>query len=88
LNRLIFQSKINGHAKANGPSTSNDPNTNHKAKNLTAYSMVEGAKHKLKDEKIYQTEAFKSLFTSHSSAKRAKDSNGHWITYNPYHYAG
>ena len=72
----------------NDPSTSNGTATNGKAKNLTASTMVEGAKHKLKEEKIYQTEAFKSLFTSHSSAKRAKDSNGHWITYNPYHYAG
>uniref|UniRef100_H2Y5F6 Replication termination factor 2 n=1 Tax=Ciona savignyi TaxID=51511 RepID=H2Y5F6_CIOSA len=57
-------------------------------RNLSSANTVLGAKHKLQDEKIFQTQTFKSLFTSHSSAKRAKDKNGHWITYNPYHYAG
>lgn len=83
--KMQVQVKVNGIVK--GPSTSGVGNSS-KPKNLSTCSSVQGAKHKLNEEKIFQTDTFKSLFTSHSSAKRAKDKNGHWITYNPYHYAG
>lgn len=35
------------------------------------------------DEK---SEAYKSLFTSHSSAKRTKDQTSNWVTHTPYHF--
>jgi len=59
-----------------------------RVRNLTNASLANNAKHKLKEDKLYQSDSFKSLFTSHPTAKRAKDKNGHWITYNPYHYSG
>jgi len=80
---LMSPMQSNGKAAENS-SSSKTP----RVKDLNTNSTVQGAKHKLQEEKIFQTEAFKSLFTSHPSAKRAKDKNGHWITYNPYHYAG
>lgn len=59
-----------------------------RVRNLSNASLANNAKHKLKEDKLYQSDSFKSLFTSHHTAKRAKDKNGHWITYNPYHYSG
>nr|XP_002125002.1 protein RTF2 homolog [Ciona intestinalis] len=72
--------------EVSGPSTSGV--TSDTVRNLSSATTVLGAKHKLQEEKIFQTKTFKSLFTSHPSAKRGKDKNGHWVTYNPYHYAG
>ncbi|MBN3274869.1 RTF2 protein, partial [Polyodon spathula] len=36
-----------------------------------------------RDEK---SEAYKSLFTSHSSAKRTKEQMSNWVTHTPYHF--
>uniref|UniRef100_A0A3P9J8K0 Replication termination factor 2 n=1 Tax=Oryzias latipes TaxID=8090 RepID=A0A3P9J8K0_ORYLA len=33
-----------------------------------------------------KSEAFKSLFTTHSSAKRSKDQMSNWVTHTPYHF--
>ncbi|KAM4581638.1 replication termination factor 2 [Fundulus diaphanus] len=33
-----------------------------------------------------KSEAFKSLFTTHSSAKRSKDQISNWVTHTPYHF--
>uniref|UniRef100_A0A3B3ZIG3 Replication termination factor 2 n=1 Tax=Periophthalmus magnuspinnatus TaxID=409849 RepID=A0A3B3ZIG3_9GOBI len=33
-----------------------------------------------------KSEAFKSIFTSHSSAKRTKDQMSNWVTHTPYHF--
>lgn len=33
-----------------------------------------------------KSEAFKSIFTSHSSAKRSKDQTSNWVTHTPYHF--
>lgn len=33
-----------------------------------------------------KSEAFKSLFTTHSSAKRTKDQMSNWVTHTPYHF--
>lgn len=33
-----------------------------------------------------KSEAYKSLFTSHSSAKRTKDQMSNWVTHTPYHF--
>nr|XP_039249720.1 replication termination factor 2-like [Styela clava] len=58
--------------------------SNH-VKKLEVGSAVNGAKRRIEEAKIYKSDTFKSLFTSHSSAKRSKDEKAHWITYNPYH---
>lgn len=61
-----------------------DLKSNH-VKKLEVGTAVNGAKRKIEEDKIYKSKAFKSIFTSHSSAKRGKDEKAHWITYNPYH---
>ncbi|XP_034540863.1 replication termination factor 2 [Notolabrus celidotus] len=33
-----------------------------------------------------KSEVFKSLFTTHSSAKRTKDQTSNWVTHTPYHF--
>ncbi|XP_028667683.1 replication termination factor 2 isoform X2 [Erpetoichthys calabaricus] len=33
-----------------------------------------------------KSEVYKSIFTSHTSAKRTKDQSSHWITHTPYHF--
>ncbi|KAK2915296.1 replication termination factor 2 [Channa argus] len=33
-----------------------------------------------------KSEVFKSLFTSHSSAKRTKEQTSNWVTHTPYHF--
>ncbi|XP_028261168.1 replication termination factor 2 [Parambassis ranga] len=33
-----------------------------------------------------KSEVFKSIFTSHSSAKRTKDQTSNWVTHTPYHF--
>ncbi|XP_070815907.1 replication termination factor 2 [Chaetodon trifascialis] len=33
-----------------------------------------------------KSEAFKSLFTTHSSAKRTKEQTSNWVTHTPYHF--
>ncbi|KAI5109067.1 protein RTF2-like, partial [Silurus meridionalis] len=33
-----------------------------------------------------KSEAYKSIFTSHSSAKRTKDQMSNWVTHTPYHF--
>ncbi|KAL6458388.1 hypothetical protein MHYP_G00336180 [Metynnis hypsauchen] len=33
-----------------------------------------------------KSEAYKSLFTTHSSAKRSKDQISNWVTHTPYHF--
>ncbi|XP_047202773.1 replication termination factor 2 isoform X2 [Girardinichthys multiradiatus] len=33
-----------------------------------------------------KSEVFKSLFTTHSSAKRSKDQTSNWVTHTPYHF--
>ncbi|XP_056292390.1 replication termination factor 2 [Pseudoliparis swirei] len=43
------------------------------------------------DKRSYQemtekSEVFKSLFTTHSSAKRTKDQMSNWVTHTPYHF--
>ncbi|XP_032369238.1 replication termination factor 2 [Etheostoma spectabile] len=37
-------------------------------------------------EMTEKSEVFKSLFTSHSSAKRTKDQTSNWVTHTPYHF--
>lgn len=69
------------------PSTSksSDKLTSGRVKNLAITGTVLGAKRKINDETIFKSDAFKSIFTSHDSAKRSKENTSHWITYNPYH---
>lgn len=55
------------------------------AQKLEVSGTLNGVKRKMEEDTIYKTESFKSIFTSHNSAKRSKNQKAHWITYNPYH---
>lgn len=49
------------------------------------YPVITGSKRSIQkmEEK---SEVYKSLFTSHSSAKRTKDQTSNWVTHTPYHF--
>lgn len=55
------------------------------AQKLEIGGTLNGVKRKMEEEKIYKSDSFKSIFTSHDSAKRNKNQKAHWVTYNPYH---
>ncbi|XP_027002350.1 replication termination factor 2 [Tachysurus fulvidraco] len=70
---------------ANGESISNSsapgPSGSSKPVKVTAAA---GSKRSIQDTE--KSEAYKSLFTSHSSAKRTKDQMSNWVTHTPYHF--
>ncbi|XP_008277507.1 replication termination factor 2 [Stegastes partitus] len=51
----------------------------------TKSSTTSATKRSIQDMKE-KSEAFKSLFTTHSSAKRTKDQTSNWVTHTPYHF--
>ncbi|XP_067314868.1 replication termination factor 2 isoform X2 [Pseudorasbora parva] len=66
---------------APGPSTSGECSKALKA----PVDPVAGSKRSIQDMKD-KSETYKSLFTSHSSAKRTKDQISNWVTHTPYHF--
>nr|XP_055069067.1 replication termination factor 2 isoform X3 [Misgurnus anguillicaudatus] len=64
-----------------GPSTSGE--SSKAVKTLTGPAT--GSKRSIQDMKD-KSETYKSLFTSHSSAKRTKDQISNWVTHTPYHF--
>ncbi|XP_076125384.1 replication termination factor 2 [Alosa pseudoharengus] len=61
-------------------STSSDPSKTTKPSSTTV-----GSKRSVQDM-VDKSETYKSLFTSHSSAKRSKDQISNWVTHTPYHF--
>lgn len=49
-------------------------------------SSSSGAPKRSIQEMQDKSEAFKSIFTSHSSAKRTKNQMSNWVTHTPYHF--
>ncbi|XP_059415622.1 replication termination factor 2-like isoform X2 [Carassius carassius] len=75
---------LNGESSSDsapGPSTSGECSKTLKA----PLGPVIGSKRSIQDMKD-KSETFKSLFTSHSSAKRTKDQISNWVTHTPYHF--
>ncbi|XP_026104032.1 protein RTF2 homolog isoform X1 [Carassius auratus] len=75
---------LNGESSSDsapGPSTSGESSKTLKA----PLGPVIGSKRSIQDMKD-KSETFKSLFTSHSSAKRTKDQISNWVTHTPYHF--
>ncbi|XP_068598455.1 replication termination factor 2 [Brachionichthys hirsutus] len=69
------QSGLDGPSGPSGSSTSSkDINT---SKNSTSKRSI---------QEMEKSEAFKSLFTTHSSAKRTKAQTSNWVTHTPYHF--
>uniref|UniRef100_A0A8C2H9G5 Replication termination factor 2 n=1 Tax=Cyprinus carpio TaxID=7962 RepID=A0A8C2H9G5_CYPCA len=66
---------------APGPSTSGECSKPLKA----PPGPIIGSKRSIQDMKD-KSETYKSLFTSHSSAKRTKDQISNWVTHTPYHF--
>lgn len=65
----------NGDADVAGPSSS-------KSSSSSSSSAPKRSIQEMQDK----SEAFKSIFTSHSSAKRTKDQMSNWVTHTPYHF--
>lgn len=77
-------------SQAQGPSSSassaaSSSATSDASKATKASSSAVGSKRSIQDM-ADKSETFKSLFTSHSSAKRTKDQTSNWITHTPYHF--
>ncbi|KAK7916185.1 hypothetical protein WMY93_011946 [Mugilogobius chulae] len=69
-----------GGSQENG---SSDPDV---AGPSSSKSSSSGASKRSIQEMQDKSEAFKSIFTSHSSAKRTKDQMSNWVTHTPYHF--
>lgn len=67
----------------NGTSASSDPDV---AGPSSSKSSSNGAPKRSIQEMQDKSEAFKSIFTSHSSAKRTKEQTSNWVTHTPYHF--
>nr|XP_046239128.1 replication termination factor 2 [Scatophagus argus] len=61
-----------------GPSGSSSSSKGTKSSTTTTKRSIQNMEEK--------SEAFKSLFTSHSSAKRTKEQTSNWVTHTPYHF--
>ncbi|KAF4112631.1 replication termination factor 2 [Onychostoma macrolepis] len=66
---------------APGPSTSGECSKTLKA----PAGPIAGSKRSIQEMKD-KSETYKSIFTSHSSAKRTKDQMSNWVTHTPYHF--
>ncbi|XP_051270789.1 replication termination factor 2 isoform X2 [Dicentrarchus labrax] len=67
------------HAAVAGPSGSSGSS---KGTNSSTTSATKRSIQSMEEK----SEVFKSLFTSHSSAKRTKDQTSNWVTHTPYHF--
>nr|CBN80795.1 Uncharacterized protein [Dicentrarchus labrax] len=67
------------HAAVSGPSGSSGSS---KGTNSSTTSATKRSIQSMEEK----SEVFKSLFTSHSSAKRTKDQTSNWVTHTPYHF--
>ncbi|KAG5274651.1 hypothetical protein AALO_G00138630 [Alosa alosa] len=70
----------NSASSSTPSSTSSDPSKTTKPSSTTV-----GSKRSVQDM-VDKSETYKSLFTSHSSAKRSKDQISNWVTHTPYHF--
>ncbi|XP_041945913.1 replication termination factor 2 [Alosa sapidissima] len=73
-------SEAAGPSNSASSSTSSDPSKTTKPSSTTV-----GSKRSVQDM-VDKSETYKSLFTSHSSAKRSKDQISNWVTHTPYHF--
>ncbi|XP_051986937.1 replication termination factor 2 [Xyrauchen texanus] len=74
-------SGANDSESAPGPSTSGECSKIVK----TPAGPLTGSKRSIQDMRD-KSDTYKSLFTSHSSAKRTKDQISNWVTHTPYHF--
>lgn len=66
------------HPDVAGPSASSSSSSSTKSSTSATKRSVQDMGEK--------SEAFKSLFTTHSSAKRTKEQTSNWVTHTPYHF--
>lgn len=70
--KSALENGASGDADAAGPSSSKSSSSSAPKRSI--------------QEMQDKSEAFKSIFTSHSSAKRTKDQTSNWVTHTPYHF--
>lgn len=77
---IFFHSNdLFSHLAVAGPSGSSSVSKGTKS------SLTTATKRSIQDMED-KSEAFKSLFTTHNSAKRSKDQISNWVTHTPYHF--
>ncbi|TRY87475.1 hypothetical protein DNTS_035303 [Danionella cerebrum] len=81
-------SSVNG-ASSRGISSDSAPGPSSSGEYLKSLkappAALAGSKRSIQDMRD-KSETFKSLFTSHSSAKRSKEQTSNWVTHTPYHF--
>ncbi|CAL1609603.1 unnamed protein product [Knipowitschia caucasica] len=75
-----------GSIVENGNVTGSDSDVAGPSSSKSSSSSGSGASKRSVQKMQDKSEAFKSLFTSHSSAKRTKDQMSNWVTHTPYHF--
>ncbi|KAM9408829.1 replication termination factor 2 [Pholidichthys leucotaenia] len=71
----------NDESQSAGPSGSSSSSKATKSSS----SLLSATKRSIQDMEE-KSEAFKSIFTTHSSAKRTKEQMSNWVTHTPYHF--
>ncbi|XP_012678061.1 replication termination factor 2 [Clupea harengus] len=79
----VSSSTSSDPSKATKRSSTTTPTTSSTTTTTTTTTI--GSKRSIQGMKD-KTELYKSLFTSHSSAKRTKDQTSNWVTHTPYHF--
>ncbi|XP_026204407.1 replication termination factor 2 [Anabas testudineus] len=78
-----------GSSEQNGGEASQSavaaPSGSSSSSKITKSSTATGTKRSIQNMEE-KSEAFKSLFTTHSSAKRTKEQISNWVTHTPYHF--
>nr|XP_057911457.1 replication termination factor 2 [Doryrhamphus excisus] len=82
-NGELHSSEESSQSDVAGPSSSSGSS---KGSKLSLSSSSSAATKRSIQEMEEKSEAFKSLFTTHSSAKRTKEQISNWVTHTPYHF--
>ncbi|XP_072540917.1 replication termination factor 2 isoform X2 [Salminus brasiliensis] len=74
------------NGESGGDSSSSDSVPGPSSSSKTAKPITAAGSKRSIQQMEEKSEAYKSLFTSHSSAKRTKDQLSNWVTHTPYHF--
>ncbi|XP_064160177.1 replication termination factor 2 [Anguilla rostrata] len=79
--KVAEQNGEDGGSSGPGPSSSSSSSSS----KLSKPAAAAGSKRSIQ-EMAEKSETYKSLFTTHSTAKRTKDQTSNWVTHTPYHF--
>ncbi|XP_078092434.1 replication termination factor 2 [Mustelus asterias] len=81
-NKVALDKMLNGHSSSSSTEKSSSTST----VSGKACKPASGITKRSRTEIGEKSEAYKSIFTSHSSAKRAREEKPNWITHTAYYY--